>query len=91
MSEDERNQKAAEEIIRATDRIVPDGGSRAAPCSASGKRPTRIVTDPREVQRICSKPSTVTHEEAVRSILAQNGKLPPKQNSQARSSERSED
>jgi len=37
------------------------------------KKPTVIITDPKKVAEICSKQPTVSREQAIRSILVQNG------------------
>jgi hypothetical protein len=36
-----------------------------------------IITDPAKIREICLNQPKVSQEEAVASILAQNGKLPP--------------
>lgn len=40
------------------------------------RKPTKIVTDPREMTRICLRQPRVTRERAITSILAQNGYSP---------------
>lgn len=49
-------------------------GAGSIPVTHPMKKPTRIVTDPKEIMRICLNQPKVTREQAIRSILKQNGK-----------------